>query len=347
MPSAGADRGGAPRATAPQSVAVTLGDPSGVGEARRTAGGLGARARLSADELANLSIVVNELAGNALRHGGGGTVVFRTLAVGDCSGVEVLCIDGGPGMSDVTACFRDGYSTGGTMGTGLGAARRLAHAFDIFSAPGQGTVVLARMWAGGEQPATPLQVGALAIPVAGEHLCGDGWALVEDAGATTVMLVDGLGHGAGAAVAAQLAIRIFRERAGRGPVELVELLHQGLRPTRGAAAAVAEIRRDTAQVRFAGIGNIAARIISGTDTRSLVSHNGIVGVHSVRAHEFTYPFPAGASLVLHSDGVTSHWKADSVPGLFRRDPAIAAGIIYRDFARGRDDASIVVCRYRT
>lgn len=305
---------------------------------------------LSVDELSNLSIVVSELAGNALRHAVGGLVVFRSLGAGPAHGVEVLCIDRGPGMHDVERCFRDGFSTGGTMGTGLGAARRLATAFDIFSRPGQGTIVLARLWSGAVVPNEPLLVGALALPLAGETRCGDGWAVTTHGPVTSLLLVDGLGHGAGAADAAALAIQIFRDHPALPPTECLAVLHQGLRATRGAAAAIAQLEPGpgpgTGQVRFAGIGNIAARIVTPPDgTRSLVSHNGIVGLHSVRSHEFTYPFPPGAALVMHSDGVTSHWKPEAYPGLLRRDPAIVAGLIHRDFSRGKDDSSVVVCRH--
>ena len=57
---------------------------------------------------------------------------------------ELLAIDQGPGMRDVDACMRDGHSTAGTAGCGLGAVLRLSGTFDLFSAPGQGTVVLSR-----------------------------------------------------------------------------------------------------------------------------------------------------------------------------------------------------------
>lgn len=292
-----------------------------------------------------LGIVVNELGTNVVRHGGGGEVVLRALSHGPSRGVEVLCLDRGPGMRDLAGCFRDGFSTGGTMGTGLGAARRVAHAFDIFSAAGQGTAVVARVWAGGVPAAGPV-IGALAIPVAGELLCGDGWAVVEHDAGTSALLVDGLGHGPGAAEAADLAMAIFTEQAAlaRGPAELLERLHQGLRSTRGAAAAVAQIGGGGTGLRFAGVGNITARILSDAGSRTLVSQNGIVGLHGGRVQEVSYPCPVGAELVLTSDGLTTHWKTDGYPGVLRRDPAIVAGLLYRDFSRGRDDASVLVCR---
>jgi anti-sigma regulatory factor (Ser/Thr protein kinase) len=312
-------------------VVVRLADPSGVGEARRTAVTLAGFAGLSPDDLSNLSIVVNELAGNAVRHGGGGLVVMRQLREDQPSGIEVLCIDSGPGMTDLAGCFRDGYSSSGTMGTGLGAARRIAHAFDIFSAPGQGTVAVARLWAGGAPPETRTPLGALALPVAGERECGDGWAVVAGSTKTHLLLVDGLGHGAGAAEASRLAVRLFRDHGTRSPADVLEVLHRGLQHTRGAAVGIAEVDPAAGQLRFAGVGNIAARILTEGGMRSLV-------------HELTYPFASDAMLVMHSDGLTSHWKHEAYPGFLRRDPAIAAALLYRDAERGRDDVSVVAYR---
>ena len=60
--------------------------------------------------------------------------------------------------------------------------------------------------------------------------------------------------------------------------------------------------------------------------------------------EFVYPWPVGALLVAHSDGLTTRWNLAQYPGLFRQDPALVAGLLYRDHARRRDDASVVVCR---
>ncbi len=60
--------------------------------------------------------------------------------------------------------------------------------------------------------------------------------------------------------------------------------------------------------------------------------------------EFAYPFPKGATLVMHSDGLISRWTLDAYPGLAAHDPALVAGVLYRDFQRGRDDVTVLVAR---
>ena len=247
----------------------------------------------------------------------------------------------GPG-----AALRDGHSTAGSPGTGLGAIARLATTFDIHSVPGAGTVVVAQLWARalGRPPAGTLEVAAVTAPHSGEELCGDAWAVTSRPDGGMLLVADGLGHGPDAHAAAREALRLFQESRRAAPAELLEELHAGLRATRGAAVAIAEIDLGRAVVRYAGLGNIAGSILSRGGTRSLVSHNGIVGHEARRIAEFSYPFPAGALLVLHSDGLTSRWTLDPYPGLGERHPAVVAGVLYRDFKRGRDDVAVVVAR---
>ena len=63
-----------------------------------------------------------------------------------------------------------------------------------------------------------------------------------------------------------------------------------------------------------------------------------------RVHEFAYPWPPDALIVLHSDGLTSQWRLDRYVGLLGRRPSLIAGVLYRDFCRGRDDVTVVVIR---
>src|SRR4051812_5641744 len=174
-------------------------DDSNVGEARRAAQAM-ANIELDAEKAGRVAIVATELANNMLRHAGGGDILIQTLGTDGATAVEVMAIDRGPGMSDVARCMADGYSTAGTPGTGLGAVRRLASDFDIYSVPGEGTVVMARFGAG-----LATRFGAVSVPMPGEFDCGDAWHLVSNGEDTALLVVDGLGHGTFAAEAAQAA----------------------------------------------------------------------------------------------------------------------------------------------
>jgi hypothetical protein len=122
------------------------------------------------------------------------------------------------------------------------------------------------------------------------------------------------------------------------------VLHAGMRSTRGAAVGAAIIDRRRRHVSFAGIGNVSAVLVTGDTSRSMVSHNGTIGHQMRKAQEFAYPWESGALLVMHSDGLASHWNLQQYPGLFRQDPALIAAILYRDHARRRDDVSVAVWR---
>jgi len=88
----------------------------------------------------------SELARNAVLYGGGGTVQLEALNDGARRGLRLVFEDRGPGIPDVAQALKDGFTTGGGLGLGLGGARRLVNEFDIDSRPGEGTRVTITRW---------------------------------------------------------------------------------------------------------------------------------------------------------------------------------------------------------
>src|SRR5438477_238540 len=260
-------------------------------------------------EQTKIVTAASELARNTIEHGGGGQILLQAICRGDVRGIEIVGLDRGKGIADLGRSLRDGYSTAGSPGTGLGAIRRMAAAFDICSVPGLGTAVVATLWAGTPSPARGPRVivGAASAAHAGESVSGDAWAMEQGAARTMLLVVDGLGHGIVAAEASREAVRLFSDNARHAPGVVVQALHDGMRATRGGAVAVTEIDSDRGAVRFAGLGNIGATIVSPAGRRHLVSHNGTAG-HSVRRiDEFAYPWPKDSVLIQHTDGLSTHW----------------------------------------
>ena len=326
-----------------QAIGIKL--PSDVGHLRRLATALARSAGFAEVDEGRVAIGATEAATNLLKHADGGEVLLRQIEERGERGVDLIVLDTGPGITEVPAAMRDGFSTSGTPGSGLGSIARQASFFDLYSGPGVGTVLFARFWANRRAPSEQEQlIGGVCVAHPGEEQCGDGWAFVHESGRTTVLVVDGLGHGKGAAEAAERATSVFLSQASGTPVEIMRALHDALRPTRGAAASVARIDRGRHELAFVGIGNVAATVLANGATRSAVSHHGTLG-HDVRKfQEFQYPWPPGAVLVLHSDGLMSRWTIDRYPGLRQRHPTIIAAVLYRDARRGRDDATAVVVR---
>ncbi len=327
-----------------RELVVGVSDPSGVAEARRRASSLARDLRFGDIEAGRAAIVVTEAATNLLKHGGGGEVLLQAVYVDTIAGLEVLALDRGKGIANLSDALRDGYSTAGSPGTGLGAISRQADQFDIYSAADTGTAIFARLWS---RPVPPhstvrLRIGTACAPIPGEDISADGWVVTRRGSRVVILVVDGVGHGPIAAEARREAVRIFRASAPLTPAELVAAIHAGLRSTRGAAVAVSEIDPERGCLTFCGLGNIGAVILSGGDSRHLVSHNGIAGLAARKIAAFVYPWPPNATLVKHTDGLTTQWDIDRYPGLTSRHPSLVAGILYRDCKRGRDDVAVLV-----
>jgi anti-sigma regulatory factor (Ser/Thr protein kinase) len=320
---------------------VSVTDASSVGVARRTA--LVVAEKLGFDETraGELALLATESSRNTLIHGGGGQVILTGIKQQRGPLARILAMDKGSGIANVARAMSDGYSTAGTMGAGLGAMKRISTALEIFSGHG-GTIVMLEL--GEAQPADDLKIAGLTVPYPGEHFCGDGWDCYSSPERTLVLLADGIGHGREAHEAAQEAIASFREHADLGPGEILSYLHDALRKTRGAVAAIAEIRPQQKSLTYAGVGNISAVLLAAGGSRSLVSHNGTLGLAAPRIQEFSVEWPVDAVLVLHSDGLQSRWDLSSYAGLLAKHPSVIAGALLRDFRRQRDDASVVAIK---
>jgi anti-sigma regulatory factor (Ser/Thr protein kinase) len=331
------------------SLSLPIEEASGVAEARRFAMKLAEALQFSESDIGRVALVVTEAATNIVQHAGRGEILLRPFALETPASLEVLALDKGPGIANVAEALRDGFSTGGSSGQGLGAIARLSTCFEISSAPDKGTALLARI--GRVKPKRPvepgLEWGVVCVPKREEEVCGDAWAVTAGHVRNTILLVDGLGHGLHAFDAAKEALGAFWEHAGEDPASILNALHQTLRGTRGAVAGVAEIDWDKRELRWAGAGNIAGSLVPVEGkASSLLSHSGTVGQSVTRFQEFTHRWPDDGLLILHSDGLSSRWALEPYPGLTRKDPSLIAAVLYRDFASRLDDVVVLVGRER-
>jgi anti-sigma regulatory factor (Ser/Thr protein kinase) len=307
---------------------VPIAERTQVSEARRIAVQFARSLGFTQDQAGKVAIVATEIANNLANHARQG----EFLISGNGKSLDLLSIDHGPGMR-VQACLEDGYSTAGTPGTGLGAIRRLSDRFDAYSIS-SGTILLA-----GFGPGIP-NVGCARVAKKGESVCGDAWSVIERRGVRWIMVADGLGHGLLAAQASEQAVQIFESSRMETAAAVMEEIDSGLRATRGAAVAVAEIRGDV--VNFSGLGNISAAIHSPGASIHMVSHNGTAGLQTRKPGQFTYAYRPGSTIIMHSDGLHTQWGLERYPGILRQHPALIAGALYRDFSRGRDDVTVLV-----
>ncbi|MEU9670744.1 ATP-binding SpoIIE family protein phosphatase [Streptomyces bobili] len=321
-------------------------------------------ARVAAEEAASLvgldegrtaaaALVATELATNLLKHARGGQLLVDMVPPPAGRGgvvVQIAAVDHGPGMADVPTAFGDGFSTAGSLGAGLGTCRRVCDGFDLHSVPGHGTVALARLGAAARtdpRDPAPARAGGVNIPFARAQYSGDAWTWVRAGDLLTLMLADGLGHGPEAARASTAAVDEVHRSAQLPPAEILHRLDAALRGTRGAAVAVAQLDVRSERLRFAGIGNVGARLREGDSWRHLLSRPGIVGAHCpTRLPETVAPWAADRLLVLHSDGLPSRWAPPAGPRPATVDPAVTAAVTVRDTSSSarpvRDDTAVAV-----
>jgi anti-sigma regulatory factor (Ser/Thr protein kinase) len=328
--------------------AITVKDPSQVAEARRGAVTVAQGLGFGEEDAGRVAIVATELATNMLKHGAGGELLVASYEDRTGAGVECLALDQGPGHGRRRGIVARRALDGGQLRHGLGAIARGSHVVDIYSRPGLGTAILVRLQQGrpGSAAPSPEPVsGAVSLPKPGEEACGDAWCRRAHASGFKLMVADGLGHGPLAAQAAHGAVRVFLTEHASRPGTILERMHQALRSTRGAAVSVADVDVRGGSVVFAGIGNVAGVLIAEDGTaRRMVSHNGTVGHVAKRVQEFTYAFEGAPLVILYSDGLGTSWSLEAYPGLTKRHPTLIAGVLYRDFKRGRDDVTVLVAR---
>ena len=331
-------------------------DPSAVAACRAAASTLAGRLRFPGARVDELTLAVTEAASNLHKHARQGSLLVRIGRDGGVPGIELVTIDTGPGFRDMGMAMRDGHSTSGTLGIGLGAIQRLADFCDLYSVPGHGTALVARFWPRpqrterqgdhhqeAERHRQAARWAGLIRPITGETECGDNFGAACVGDTITGVLCDGLGHGPLAASAAAEAVAaVLAGDAGSEPAALVEYAHRRTSHTRGGAIGVVQVTGETA--RFAGLGNITATLLADGTRRNMLSVPGIVGHQARTIRQYEYDIAPRTSIVLHSDGISARWEAAALPGLAVRDPLVVAAALLAEAGTHRDDAGLLVLR---
>lgn len=184
-----------------------------------------------------------------------------------------------------------------------------------------------------------MSVGIATAPLAGGDYCGDVCGAWETPERTTLCVVDGLGHGRLAEVAARLAVDCVGRNTDATLEEIFARCDARLFDTRGAVLGVATIDHRTRLLSFAGIGNIRMLVV-GARTRRLPSNHGIVGTGFKTLGVQSISLSSENKLVMFTDGVNE--LLDLSRYRLPRDAQILADDILRDWSLGTDDAAVLV-----
>lgn len=327
---------------------VEVSEQSQVAEVRRVVSEAARSQGMSQAETGRCALVATEVSTNLVKYGKHGSVTVDSFSEWGMAGVQIVAADKGPGFSNFLASSRDGVSTGGSLGIGLGGIMRASDFFEVFTVPGQGSAMLSRIVMGAARPQVPegaLVTGSRRSPMFGQIECGDACSYTRAGGWQRLAVVDGLGHGPLAARASAEAMSVVRKApAAASPLEILKMAHEALKSTRGAVMAVAAIDFAAGRLSFAGVGNISAVMYAGEKTHHLLSVEGVVGYNARTMRMEEHAWNAGSTLILSSDGVSARWNLARYPGLLLRHPVLIASVIHRDFGRTSDDATVLVAK---
>lgn len=324
-----------------QTEQVSVDHESAVGHATATVRNLARQLGLGPPEVDRAAVVAAELASNLSKHASGGVLLLGPSPGQDA--LDLWAVDRGPGMTNVGRCLGDGYSTTGTMGTGLGAVRRMADEFAVWSRPAHGTAVFARLAVPRPVPrnARDLDGAAICLPAREDDVTGDGYSVSGDG--RTVAIIDGLGHGPEAAAATARAIAAFRAHSGLPLPALLTELHEASRGTRGCAALLVRIGPGNAEI--CGVGNTSGAILAEGKCQALLGGQpGTLGVRIPSLQTARLRCAPGALLVLHTDGIRTRWPASMDPEQLSQPPALLTALLAAGSRRARDDSTVLTLR---
>ena len=190
-------------------------------------------------------------------------------------------------------------------------------------------------------------VASLALP--GETQSGDLHFVKQVGTGALVAAVDGLGHGAEAAIAARAAVAALERHATESPVPLIERCHRALHGTRGVVMSVAAFGRPDQSMTWLGVGNVEGLLLRGDGAArpgaaraSLVTRGGIVGSELPRLHPVVLPIAPGDTLIFATDGIREGFAEGLSP---EAAPQQLADQILARHGKGTDDALVLVARY--
>lgn len=299
-------------------------------------------------KIAEIDIIVAEMASNLVKHAGGGDLLVKILTDPKRPGLEIISLDNGPGMADANRMMTDGLSTQQTLGIGLGTINRLADVFQVYSMKGWGTILLVRVFLQPdkqEQTQTAAEIRSIVFAKPGEQYCGDRFFHKVSREYIQLFLGDGLGHGEGAADAVEQAGACFFQEFQSDPVQIIRSMNLSVKKTRGLVGTAAVFDRKSKSWQLCGVGNISTKASSPIAARQHLSYNGIIGLNVPRTlNAQPILHDRGQLIIMCSDGIRTRWDHLKYTGIYRYDLSVLAAAIVKDFGRFTDDTSVAICK---
>jgi anti-sigma regulatory factor (Ser/Thr protein kinase) len=299
-------------------------------------------------DLDELEIIVRELVSNVLNHGGkrGFMRISHDLDENDIL-LHLDVVDYGPGFQDFSKALEDGFSTTGSMGGGLSSIRRLSESVKLIRTTSEGSHLrVSKRFRVTEEDRDRWSFALYSRPYPGEKIIGDQGTLIRSKNSLLLILADGLGHGEQAWKASSKAIELAQMNHMVPIEELIALIHDQLRKTRGAAVSLARLPLDTEMVEWIGVGNVTGRLFRSTkrgeiEQQVFANFNGTLGVLLGSYRIIRYPYTPGDWLMLSTDGLKRSWM-DVAGSLRGANPHSLGQRLVAKAARQKDDCSVLI-----
>ncbi len=311
----------------------------------------------SEPEEVRLMTIVSELARNILKYATRGRCEMENLSGAGRQRVRCTFRDQGPGISDVDAALTDGFSTGQTLGVGLPGVNRLADAFHLDTGP-SGTVIEVEVHAKptlkreqgmkrerqGGAIDDPARAGITIRPYKHGRFSGDQAGVWEWNGKITVCMVDGLGHGKDAEVAARGAVECCAANLNLDLMNLMTACDDSLAGSRGAAVALARIDKVSGEMGYVSVGNTRGAV-AGREIFHLGGVYGVVGEGVGNARLDHHQLKRRDILLFWTDGMPESLGLVATRLRRVKDARAFANQLIDEHAIDDDDAGVVVLRW--
>ncbi|MGE5028040.1 MAG: ATP-binding protein [Betaproteobacteria bacterium] len=316
------------------------------------------RLGLSDQKRENMLLVASELVSNQVKHAGGRGLIQVWQQPGQT--LDILALDYGPGIANLSQAEEDGYSSANTLGKGLGSIRRLSDESYIYTQQDgtgkqkkwSGTVFLARFRPGSKKidpgvaagevkncKAT-LKIGLFSRSLSDERYNGDRIYLQKTGEKLRWLHLDGLGHGEQAqAATANLASHLAHCDT---PSAVLDAVDRQLKDTRGAVAIIGELGLSGKALNILGVGDMHAHVMDNEEMHNLSFAPGVLGKEHKNPAQFNFAFGKRCLMVSASDGIRRNWDVSNFPGLFYQHPQLIAYTLGNIMGRISDDQSLCV-----
>lgn len=316
------------------------------------------RLGLSDQKRENMLLVASELVSNQVKHAGGRGLIQVWQQPGPV--LDILALDYGPGIANLSQAEEDGYSSANTLGKGLGSIRRLSDESFVYtqqegsgkSKKWSGTVFLARFRPGGKRTdydkdtraardcSTALEIGLFSRSLSDDRYNGDRIYLQKTGDKLRWLHLDGLGHGEQAqAATANLASHLSHCDT---PTSVLAAVDRQLKGTRGAVAIIGELGLAGKALNILGVGDMHAHVMDNEEMHNLSFAPGVLGKEHKNPAQFRFAFGKRCLMISASDGIRRNWDVSNFPGLFYQHPQLIAYALGNIMGRISDDQSLCV-----